>query len=290
MDGLMVPTIERAVTFGPASSLVGVVTEPIASARIQGAPTVVILNAGIIHRVGPNRLHVALARELAARGFLSLRFDLSGLGDSEPRKDALPLHDGNMADIRAALDAVSAATSGVVLLGLCSGADNAIAYASSDERVVGAILLDPSIPRTRGYYLRHLTRRVQSAWSRPLLGAGGAEPFKHSLSRLVRLGRDAVSDSDSSPLQRPEVRQFLQDAYSSTMARGVRVLGVLTGGLTHRHNHSRQLLEAFPTLREGPHLRLAYLSDSDHTFTRAANRTSLIQLVVEWLTTTFTGA
>lgn len=289
MDDLMVPTIERAVTFGPASSLVGIVTEPAASVRVQGAPTVVILNAGIIHRVGPNRLHVTLARELAARGFPSLRFDLSGLGDSEPRRDELPLLDGNLADIRSALDAVSATTSSIVLVGLCSGADHSIVYASSDDRVVGAVLLDPSIPRTRGYYLRHLGRRFQSAWSRPL-GVGGAAPIGHSLSRLVRLGRDVVSDSDSSLLQRPEVRRFLQNAYSSTMAKGVKVLSVFTAGLTHRHNHSRQLLEAFPSLREGPQLRLAYLSDSDHTFTRAANRTNVARLVVEWMTTTFTDA
>lgn len=290
MGDLMVPTIERAVAFGAASSLVGIVTEPAPTVRIQGAPTVVILNAGIIHRVGPNRLHVTLARELAARGVPSLRFDLSGLGDSEPRRDELPLLDGNLADIRAAVDAVSATTGRVVLVGLCSGADLSIVYASSDERVIGAVLLDPSIPRTRGYYLRHLGRRFQSVWSRPLLGAGGAVPIGHSLSRLVRLGRDVVSDSDSSLLQRPEVRRFLQDAYCATMAKGVRVLSVFTAGLTHRHNHSRQLLEAFPSLREGPQLRLAYLSDSDHTFTRAANRTHVAQLVVEWVTTTFTRA
>jgi len=287
----MVPTIERAVAFGPASSLVGIVTEPDASVRIQGAPTAVILNAGIIHRVGPNRLHVELARGLAAQGFPSLRFDLSGLGDSEPRQDALSLLDGNLADIRAAIDAVSATTtSGVVLVGLCSGADHSIVYASTDERVVGAVLLDPSIPRTRGYYLRHLGRRVQSAWKRPLLKAGGTAPLGRSLFRLVRLGRNVVLNSDASPIQRPEVRQFLQDAYSATMAKGVKVLSIFTAGLTHRHNHSRQLLEAFPSLREGPQLQLAYLSDSDHTFTRAANRADLTQLVVEWVKTTFTDA
>ena len=86
------------------------------------------------------------------------------------------------------------------------------------------------------------------------------------------------------------MRRFLQNAYSSTIAKGVKVLGVFTGGPTHRHNHSRQLLEAFPSLREGPQLRLAYLADSDHTFTRAANRTHVARLVVEWMTTTFTDA
>ncbi len=75
---------ERAVVFGDPPDLVGVLTEPDGVCRDRG---VIILNAGIIHRVGPNRLHVRMARALASLGFPVLRFDFSGQGDSGRRVD-----------------------------------------------------------------------------------------------------------------------------------------------------------------------------------------------------------
>ncbi|HHO68021.1 MAG TPA: alpha/beta hydrolase, partial [Gammaproteobacteria bacterium] len=71
---------ERVVTFGPERNLVGVLTQP--DQVRPDLPVLVFLNAGLLHRVGPYRMHVDLARQLAARGYASLRFDLSGRGDS----------------------------------------------------------------------------------------------------------------------------------------------------------------------------------------------------------------
>ncbi len=49
---------------------------------VSHRPCVVLLNSGAIHRVGSNRLHVLLARQLAGKGFPCLRMDIPGLGDS----------------------------------------------------------------------------------------------------------------------------------------------------------------------------------------------------------------
>ncbi len=75
-----------------------------AAARPTDRPAAVILNAGIVHRVGPNRMFVTLARRLAAAGTFVLRFDLSGIGDSETRNDGLAPFDSSLADIREVLD------------------------------------------------------------------------------------------------------------------------------------------------------------------------------------------
>ena len=81
MAVLGVRTREMTVLMGRHKSLVG--TLPIvAISAVTAPPTVVLLNAGIVHRVGPNRMHVLLARALAAAGIPSLRFDMSGIGDS----------------------------------------------------------------------------------------------------------------------------------------------------------------------------------------------------------------
>ena len=54
---------ETAVLFGPRQTLVGVLTDPGAPAP-PDRPAIILLNAGRIHHVGPNRLHVKLARRL----------------------------------------------------------------------------------------------------------------------------------------------------------------------------------------------------------------------------------
>ena len=69
---------ERPVALGP-NSLFGIETVPVS---VDGRPPVLFLNAGVIDHVGPARAWVTLARALAARGFRTVRFDLSGVGTS----------------------------------------------------------------------------------------------------------------------------------------------------------------------------------------------------------------
>ena len=49
--------VEQALLLGPRKSMVGVITPASARAAVPDAPFVVILNAGIIHRVGPFPWH-----------------------------------------------------------------------------------------------------------------------------------------------------------------------------------------------------------------------------------------
>jgi hypothetical protein len=71
---------EEALSFGDGGRLFGILSEPGRGARTA----VIFLNADANHRVGPNRLYVSLARDLAARGYPAFRFDVGGLGDSGP--------------------------------------------------------------------------------------------------------------------------------------------------------------------------------------------------------------
>jgi pimeloyl-ACP methyl ester carboxylesterase len=135
---------EQVIQFGPAHGLVGIVTNP-ANPPEQQLPAVILLNAGLLHRVGPNRLYVQIARALAAQGHMVLRFDFSGIGDSRPRADHLPYNQSAPAEIREAMDWLSQ-HNGIqqfILIGHCAGAIFSLLVACEDTRVVGAALMNP---------------------------------------------------------------------------------------------------------------------------------------------------
>lgn len=277
------PPKEKAVLLGPRRSLVGIVTPAAGSANASPVlPAIVILNSGIIHRVGANRLSVLLARSVAAAGFAAIRFDLSGIGDSEPRGDATTPLDAAMADIKEALDSVAkiAGDGRFILVGLCSGADHSVIYAGTDPRIVGIAILDPSIPRTPGYFLRHYGLRLLrgASWLNIILG-------RHPEIRALRkrMAGDQVSTKADGPsLESPEVRAFLARAYGSAISAGVRILAVLTTGSERQHNYAGQIKDAFPSVRFGERLRTEYLRGVDHTFMSERSRARVTRLIIEW--------
>lgn len=285
MDALKPRIVEKAYALGARKSLVGVFTEA-AAPGAPPRPTVVMLNAGVLHRVGPCRMHVLLARELARAGFASLRFDLSGLGDSEPRTDGLPLLEATLADIREALDWLQSArkVDRVVLFGLCSGANHALVYAGGDARVAGLVLLDPATPRTFGWYWRHYLPRL----FRPRIWADllrGRHPMVKGLAhRLAQ--RDPSGNAPKVDLQSREVRDFLAAAYAKALGRGVRALAVFTSDLEDQLNYREQVLDAFPGVDFGERLALDYFDGVDHTFTRSSDRERLFARVRQWLEST----
>ena len=275
---------EQAYLLGSRKSLVGVVTEEAGAAPEPGRPVFVILNAGIIHRVGPSRMSVLLARALAGAGYTALRFDLSGLGDSDSRPDSLAPLDAAVADVRDALDWLQSARKAerFVLVGLCSGANNALIYGGTDPRVTGLVLLDPATPKTFGYYVRHFTPRLfrPSVWFNIMRGH---HPMVRGLARRVAGNRADVEGPQKVDLQNPEVRVFLERAYQKALEQGVRLLTVFTGTLEDKHNYREQVLDAFPKVRFGDRMRLEYFENAEHTFTSEIDRERLFRLVAEWV-------
>lgn len=120
------PIVERAVTLGSVG-LFGIATDP--GGELLG-PTILFLNAGLIHQIGPARQWVELSRSFAQFGLRSVRFDLSGLGDSPVREHLMPgilRTPEAFDDLFAVAKAVSPDDpSNVVLIGLCAGGYQAI--------------------------------------------------------------------------------------------------------------------------------------------------------------------
>ena len=117
---------EELCHFGDTQQLFGVWTE-LAAGRDRTKPTVVFLNAGSAHHIGPHRCYVGLARKFAVLGFGCLRFDLEGLGDSytaQHRQENHPYPNWAGADTQSALQFLRAeyGCDRFVLMGMCSGA------------------------------------------------------------------------------------------------------------------------------------------------------------------------
>jgi uncharacterized protein len=278
---------EQAVLLGPAKSLVGIVTRPSGDARAR-RPAVVILNTGIIHRVGQHRMYVTMARQLAAAGHVVLRFDFSGIGDSSSRTDGLSPIAACLADVQDALDWLTASCDAneVVLVGLCSGADIALRCGHSDHRVVGLVLLDPAVPPTTRFYVDYIAQRVTRlrSW---LTFARGRGRIWQDLAGRIRFAIGARSVAWDSGLVNPRTRGELERLYRNSLERGIRLLVVLTGGdMAGRQTYREQLLDAFPAVPFEGKLRLEYFPNCDHTFAIAEDRERLNVMALEWLAAT----
>jgi pimeloyl-ACP methyl ester carboxylesterase len=274
---------EQAVLLGPRQSLVGVVTET-ATPKVAGRPAIVILNTGIIHRVGHHRMYVTISRRLAVAGSIVLRFDFSGLGDSDSRTDGLPPLASSLADITEALDWLTSMrpVTRVILVGLCSGADHALLYGYTDPRVVGLVLVDPSIPPTARYYVHYIGRRLMRFRSWLSVPLGRSRLWWMMMERIAFAIHPRWEPRHIS-LQNPTIRSHLEQVYRRSIAQGIEFLAIFTGQQSSRQSYREQLLEAFPNVKFDGQLRLEYFEDCDHTFTFDHDRQRLTSVLLDWL-------
>ena len=140
------PLTERPVFFGSDAVLFGIVTEP--GDREIRRRAVVILNAGADHHIGPSRMHVSLARRWARHGYLVLRMDLAGIGDSgtrcgRPDDDSFP--PAALDDVLAGIEFVKAryGVRDIALAGLCSGAYHTLRAAVAGAPVTRIFMVNP---------------------------------------------------------------------------------------------------------------------------------------------------
>jgi alpha-beta hydrolase superfamily lysophospholipase len=137
---------EQPVFFGPETLLFGILTEPQQGERRRRA--VIFLNVGADHHIGASRLYVTLARRWARRGYIVLRMDFAGLGDSgvrngRPVNEVFPAE--AIQDISSAIDYLRRRYDGldVTLAGLCSGAYHALRAAVAGLQVNRILLINP---------------------------------------------------------------------------------------------------------------------------------------------------
>ncbi len=272
---------ERVFSFGPENGLVGVLTEPEASAERVGAPALVLTNIGMNHRVGPNRLNVEMARALAEEGYRTFRFDLSGRGDSEVRRDAASDLERGVLDMKDALDFLQRTRKidRFAVVGLCSGVDAVHPISVRDPRVVGSVWLDGYGFKTRGYYLRWYSVRLLEVHQWRRVAKDALALVRKKVGAFAREVKERPSVFSRAYPKPEELRTDVE----GMLARGVRLLYIYTGGARTEYFYKDQFFE----MLGAPHLKgkvdIEFWPESDHLFSTLAQRKELIDRLRSWL-------
>lgn len=275
---------EKIFQFGAERSLVGILSEPPQSAGRERNSAVVLLNSGLLHRVGPNRLHVEMARGLAEMGFFAFRFDFSGIGDSRPRRDGLAFDKSSIQETRQALDLLekNAGIQRFILTGICSGADVAFFTAQEDLRVSAIAPIDLFTHFTRGYMLHAYRKRLFSvrSWGNLLRGQSDLLRFLKKASVEVAAADPGTAAANPSPQYAP---QTWLTGFHNLIERKIPQLLIYSNGSPAYYNFNKFFRPALASRRQTAPIRVIHFSRSDHGFTLTHSREQLIETMRRWL-------
>lgn len=272
---------ERAIKVGNPSPLIGVLCEP-ASFDAE-KPAILLLNSGVMHRTGTCRLSVKLARRLAEAGYASVRFDYSGIGDSDTRRGALSFVDSAPLETVEIMDFLEKrrGIKSFVLYGLCSGADAAYETAKIDTRVEAICQIDPYCYRNIGWYMRHYGPRIFSldVWARYL---------KKKLS-TTRVFHQTIQDIDPAFVEEASyIREFppkdeLVAGLESLLSRDVNLYSIFTSGQSAILNHASQFRNSLGAIDARDLLQVDYFPEASHIITEPECQKAVVNSIVAWI-------
>jgi dienelactone hydrolase len=262
--------VEEPVTI---SGLSAIVSRPTTQVRPRAA--VILLNAGAVRRVGPNRMYVTIARRCAADGVLVVRADLSGLGDSPAQRDAAEkiVYGDTMVPDVAALAAWcrAAGAQQIGLAGLCSGGFYAMEAAILGERIAAMIPINPGAADLFAYQAAEDTERYRGSvrdaakWKKLLSGQVDMRRLARSLWSRARGQALVVAERAARRLGRP-LPSDRAARFVATVASGVQATLVVCATDPALPYLRDTIGELWPRLeRAGFVLRV--IDGPDHTFT-----------------------
>ncbi|GAB5450521.1 MAG: hydrolase 1, exosortase A system-associated [Halioglobus sp.] len=248
---------------------------------------VVLLVGGPQYRVGSHRQFTLLGRDLAAAKIPSLRFDYSGMGDSEG--DHREFYDVQE-DLSAAIDALKAASgvTRVVLWGLCDAASTAMLYAHQHTDVSGIVLLNPWVHGDEysakvkfSHYYRPLLRGREN-WSRLISGEIDLLPaMKEFLGSSARTLAGLVGMTSAAASRHSFVQQMLK-GFGQFDKDSLIILS--EDDLTAREFSS--LVEgdkAWQALVGRDGVQTVTIAGADHTFSSGTWMREVAKLTIEWV-------
>lgn len=278
---------ERAMLLGGARSLVGIVTYPDGNRIDPGRPALIMLNAGVVHRVGPQRFHVSLARKMAGQGFVAIRFDFSGIGDSPARADHLPYAESTVLEVREVMDSIFELT-GIgrfCVMGLSSGSVVSLLTALKDPRVVGVGILNPAFEvsddwgahvenRSAGrIYLQNFLRA--DSWRKLLTGKTNYRRLGSALwYRLSHMGKRVEAVKSAA--------EGIKPAMTALLGCDIQIL-FLFSQKDRSIDHMEEVLGAGWEKNVRTNVRAVFIPDANHTFSSPVHMEQAIEKIESWM-------
>lgn len=277
--------LERSLLFGPTSNLVGTICIPgvdIVRRRVG----ILLFNAGVIHRVGPHRINVRLARALAKDGFASIRFDLSGQGDSPRPHDNRSPKEQVIDDIQAAMNVMTEACliNDFLLFGFCSGGYHGFDALAADSRIKALVMFDAFLyPTVKSALNRYRMRIAEKGLPRACLdwALGQLRLLQNRLGNTST--KSVVADNDRSAyrLGIPSRSEFAK-AMNRNIERGVKVHIIYAGQNFEKYSYGAQFADAFRNYGIADRVTTHFFPDMDHAVTDLAAQRDLVDHVRRW--------
>jgi alpha-beta hydrolase superfamily lysophospholipase len=291
--------VERPVFLSSVAVIFGIVTEPHPDEKRRRA--VLLLNVGAEHHVGSCRMYVSLARQWARHGYIVLRLDLAGLGDSATRPgrpDDEVFPPAALDDIRIAIEFLRRRYGAVdiTLGGLCSGGYHSMRAAVAALPVNRLLIINPmtffwsegmtafqmqqavDVARNFGFYRERLLSAM--IWRRILTG-------ELSIWRILRILIQRpllVLESTLRDLARSLGIRLPRDLgweLQEIAARGVRVEFVFSRGEPGLDLLKLQGGSSVERLGEQCHVHI--IDSADHIFSQSGPRAMLEKVITEAL-------
>ena len=265
------------VRFGENQRLHGILTK---SNNNSSEMTVLIISAGFTSTQGPYRLNTLICRELAAQNINALRFDLGGLGESLPHSPEKSILERTQIDIKDAIDFLEQQnlTKNLVIMGLCSGAEDSFQYAGVDSRVSGVLMIDPHSYPSLGFYLRYyfglpMYLRILAKTKKII------RQLTPKSRKLTITGTYEPSLVNYQYLPKKDSCKIMQELIN----RNTLIHYIYTGGVISRFNYPKQVKAMFSSINLKQLVSVDHIPNIEHTQVHRYERKLLIDSVTNCL-------
>ena len=303
----------RAISIANAAGLKLFGTLHLPAVRRAHLPAVVLLSPGVKMRVGPGRLYVPLTEMLVAEGYLVLRFDFFGLGDSEGDLEETMLADVyNNIEVGRYVDDTLCALKWLrqhqgckrfVLGGLCGGAITALLAAERDASIEGLLsvgmtvtlasnaaapgkfLTDAELEWRRRLYLRKMLQTKY--WLRFLTFRSEYGVIWHAMKRAIfKPAVKPVAVTPGAPVeQRGNANPLFPKAFLAFLGRGGKALMLFSEKDRLLSEYQEKFVTPYAQTLE-PHLKQLHqhvVPSANHVLSLREWQQELVDVSRQWL-------
>jgi hypothetical protein len=300
---------EEIVNFGKGGAMCGIFT-PAPQKVSNNSLCIIFLNAGLIHKIGPNRIYKRLSENYAKNGFPSFRLDFAGLGDSGSSNDGISNGYEQINELKIAMNWLreNKGIDRFLLSGICSGAKIAWDESLEDPRVIGLCLIDgvyadEQVLKAVGgkanqrlrirYYKKNLFN--QERWLKLLSGKSKFLSFKNIAyaGKLIILTAKkkikALSRKNTRKVGNSTVISWENTLlpWKTLFERGVKIQMIFCEGGIAVDIYNLTLATHLIDYQKRRALQTIVVNDVDHTFTPIWSQNHLSNLTTSWLKSAF---